>query len=532
MSNQYPKTAHTRGTTFTRLGMSTLPAGTWSIAAKVYTGAGVLVETLGALITALPTPDADGHTHAWSITSDASETALWPLAALMLEVRFTDTSNPAVVVPAVSRTINCSAYTLPSTDADDPLAVITDALAPVLRGEPGPAGAASTVPGPAGDDGVGVPAGGTTGQVLAKKSATNYDTEWVDPASGGGSGATNLAYTASATQGVVTSDTGTDATIPAADGTNAGLMAPAQHSKLAALPSSADPAGTAASAVAAHAAASDPHPGYALESALATVATSGSYADLSSKPTLGTAAALDVPSSGDATSGQVVKGSDSRLTDARTPSAHTHPASAISDSTATGRAVVTAVDAAAARTAIGAGTSSFDGAYASLSGKPTLGDAAAKNTGTTTGTVAAGDDSRLSNSRAPTAHKTSHATGGSDALAASDIGAAPASLSSRAVTILLPVTNDEVTLFRAKSAMTITKLVAVGGGFTYTVRKAADRSATGTEVVTGGSTVTSTTTGDVVTSFNSASIAADDWVWIKLTSVTGTPASFNLTMEF
>lgn len=37
----------------------------------------------------------------------------------------------------------------------------------------------------------------------------------------------------------------------------------------------------------------------------------------------------------------------------------------------------------------------FDGDYASLSGKPTLGDAAAKNTGTTAGTLAAGDDSRI-----------------------------------------------------------------------------------------------------------------------------------------
>lgn len=36
-------------------------------------------------------------------------------------------------------------------------------------------------------------------------------------------------------------------------------------------------------------------------------------------------------------------------------------------------------------------------------------------------------DSRLSDSRTPTAHKTSHATGGSDALTASDIGAAAAS---------------------------------------------------------------------------------------------------------
>lgn len=40
------------------------------------------------------------------------------------------------------------------------------------------------------------------------------------------------------------------------------------------------------------------------------------------------------------------------------------------DSTSTGRAVLGAANAAAARTAIGAGTSSFDGAYASLSGTP------------------------------------------------------------------------------------------------------------------------------------------------------------------
>jgi hypothetical protein len=52
----------------------------------------------------------------------------------------------------------------------------------------------------------------------------------------GGAGATNLTYTASATQGVVASDTGTDATIPAATGTNAGLMVPAQFTQVGKLP--------------------------------------------------------------------------------------------------------------------------------------------------------------------------------------------------------------------------------------------------------------------------------------------------------
>lgn len=36
--------------------------------------------------------------------------------------------------------------------------------------------------------GVGVPAGGTTGQVLTKASGTNYDTAWTTPSGGSGGG--------------------------------------------------------------------------------------------------------------------------------------------------------------------------------------------------------------------------------------------------------------------------------------------------------------------------------------------------------
>lgn len=46
-------------------------------------------------------------------------------------------------------------------------------------------------------------------------------------------GGSDLSYTPSATQGVVVSSTGTDATLPAATNTAAGLMTPAQFDKLA-----------------------------------------------------------------------------------------------------------------------------------------------------------------------------------------------------------------------------------------------------------------------------------------------------------
>lgn len=45
-------------------------------------------------------------------------------------------------------------------------------------------------------------------------------------------GATNLTYSASPVQGIVVSDTGSDATIPAVDAVNAGLMLPAQKAKI------------------------------------------------------------------------------------------------------------------------------------------------------------------------------------------------------------------------------------------------------------------------------------------------------------
>lgn len=53
-------------------------------------------------------------------------------------------------------------------------------------GPAGPQGPAGPE-GPAGAAGVGVPTGGTTGQVLAKINNTDYNTQWVTPSAGGGS---------------------------------------------------------------------------------------------------------------------------------------------------------------------------------------------------------------------------------------------------------------------------------------------------------------------------------------------------------
>ena len=105
---------------------------------------------------------------------------------------------------------------------------------------------------------------------------------------------------------------------------------------------------------------------------------------------------------------------------------HTHPATAISDSTTAGRALLTGADAAAQRTSLGLGTAATSasgdfaaashahgninssGQVGSTSGLPlktgTAGVVEAGAFGTSAGTFCEGNDGRLSNARTPTAH--------------------------------------------------------------------------------------------------------------------------------
>lgn len=69
--------------------------------------------------------------------------------------------------------------------------------------------------------------------VLVEKGiATTTDCCTYTPVGGEGGDGANLSMTRNATTVTIASDTGTDAVIPAADGTNAGLMVPAQFTKL------------------------------------------------------------------------------------------------------------------------------------------------------------------------------------------------------------------------------------------------------------------------------------------------------------
>ena len=108
---------------------------------------------------------------------------------------------------------------------------------------------------------------------------------------------------------------------------------------------------------------------------------------------------------------------------------------------------------------------------------------------------------------------------------------------SKSITVESPTATENLSIFFTNKAITITEIRAVLVGsatpsVTWTIRHGTDRSATGTEVVTGGTTTTSTTTGSDVTSFNDPTIVADAFVWLKTTAKSGTVTELQITIVY
>lgn len=108
----------------------------------------------------------------------------------------------------------------------------------------------------------------------------------------------------------------------------------------------------------------------------------------------------------------------------------------------------------------------------------------------------------------------------------------------KSITVEDPGSAEDISMFFTNRAITITEMRAVLIGsstpsVTWTVRHyATDRSNAGNEVVTSGTTTTSTSTGSDVTSFNDATIPADSYVWLETTAQSGTVTEFNLTIVY
>lgn len=110
-------------------------------------------------------------------------------------------------------------------------------------------------------------------------------------------------------------------------------------------------------------------------------------------------------------------------------------------------------------------------------------------------------------------------------------------MESKSITVLSPGATEDDSMFFTDVAITVQKMVAVLTGsstpsVTWTIRHSTDRSATGNEVVTSGTTTTSVTTGSVVTTFNDATIPANSFVWLETTAQSGTVSSINISLRY
>ena len=100
-----------------------------------------------------------------------------------------------------------------------------------------------------------------------------------------------------------------------------------------------------------------------------------------------------------------------------------------------------------------------------------------------------------------------------------------------------PVSGDNYGAKRVPSAITITKVIAVlqeDGAETVTInfKHGADRSGAGeVDLFSANQAISSKTTGDSFTSFNDATLAANEWIWLEVTANSGVVEALDVTIE-
>lgn len=158
------------------------------------------------------------------------------------------------------------------------------------------------------------------------------------------------------------------------------------------------------------------------------------------------------------------------------------------------------------------------------------GDVTISNTGVTT--VVSGSTStagKLQLSDSVTSTSTSLAATANAAKTAYDIGA------KRAIAIENPTATEKIIMFFTTTAMTLTQIrsVIIGGtSVDFRIIYGTDVSAAGTNTTTNAITCNSTTTGVSTTSFSSATVPANNFVWLTTSAVSGTVTQLSVSLVF
>lgn len=106
---------------------------------------------------------------------------------------------------------------------------------------------------------------------------------------------------------------------------------------------------------------------------------------------------------------------------------------------------------------------------------------------------------------------------------------------SRSLVLALPEQGEREILFRTSRPFEVKQIDSVlksSGSVNFSIRYGSDVSLSGTEVVTGGITCNSSSSGVRVSSFDSAEIPQDSYVWVTVGEVSGSPGSITITVDF
>lgn len=107
----------------------------------------------------------------------------------------------------------------------------------------------------------------------------------------------------------------------------------------------------------------------------------------------------------------------------------------------------------------------------------------------------------------------------------------------KSISLDTPTGHDNITMFYTTREILVKQLISIVGGsnspsVSWSMRFAANRTASGTELKSGGFSTSDTQLGQVFTSFTNPIVPAGSYVWITTTSVTGNPTSLDITMVF
>lgn len=105
----------------------------------------------------------------------------------------------------------------------------------------------------------------------------------------------------------------------------------------------------------------------------------------------------------------------------------------------------------------------------------------------------------------------------------------------KTATIIAPTSSDSFTLFWTNTALTIAECRSVITGATsatFTLYSGADRSGASNTVIQSGIVCSNVTSGNLQTSFSNANIAANSFVWISVTAVSGSPTDLSVALRF